>query len=220
LSSSWRKNRRSISLCESSPKASDDVPSSTQSFGAAVAVMKLIQDRSEKRMMQHCETSFTNTMRAVLKGLGNATMASIKGIPPCDIITFDVRFKSGEQICVPLVLDRWIQYLPSMKVMMTRHTAHETEVLMDVADPAFLPWHSHSEAEVVHVIRGRMIDLATNRVYGPGECWEIPAEVFHRAQFDAGTLCRVVCRPPLLDSTRRPIQMEEIQNAFQYEESV
>jgi quercetin dioxygenase-like cupin family protein len=185
--------------------------------GAAVAALKFIQDRSEKRMIETCETHFTNTMRAVLKGLGNATMAAIKGIPPEDIITFDVRFKSGEQVCVPLVLDRWIQYLPSMKVMMTRHTETMTEVLMDVADPAFLPWHSHSEQESVTVIRGRMIDLATNIIYEAGETWEIPAEVFHRAQFDAGTLCRVVCRPPLIDSTRRPIKMTEIENAFEYE---
>jgi quercetin dioxygenase-like cupin family protein len=186
-------------------------------MGAAIAAMKFFQDRAEARLKEHCNTTMANSMRAVIKSLANSMLLKIKGMDPLEIITFDVRFKSGEQVCVPLVMKQWIQYLPSMSVMLTRHTEHETEVLMDVTDPAFLPWHSHSEAEIVTVLRGRMIDLATGNIYNPGDSWVIPAEIFHRAQFDAGTLCRVVCRPPLLDSTRRAVNMAEIEHAFEYE---
>jgi len=185
--------------------------------GAAVAALKYLQDRSEKRMIAHCENAMTNTMRAVLKGLATSTMRQIKGMNPTEVISFDIRLKSGEQVCVPLIMRHWIQYLPSMAVMMTRHTEKETELLMEISDPAFLPWHSHSEAESVTVIRGRMVDLATGHVYKSGETWEIAAEVLHRAQFDAGTLCQVICRPPLLDSTRRAIDMDTIHHAFDYE---
>jgi quercetin dioxygenase-like cupin family protein len=185
--------------------------------GAAVAALKYIQDRSEKRMIEHCERAMNNTMRAVLKGLANATLRQIKDISPADIISFDVRLKSGEVLCVPLIMRQWIQYLPSMALMLTRHTDTETEFLMEVTDPAFLPWHSHSELEAVTVIRGRMIDLQTAVAYAPGETWEIPPEVFHRAQFDAGTLCRVLCRPPLLDAARRPIDLAHMEEAFDHE---
>jgi quercetin dioxygenase-like cupin family protein len=185
---------------------------------ALVAAMKFIQDRSEKRIKRHQEATIHNTMRDVLRSLAAQTMRQIEGIPPEKIFSLDVRLRSGEQIHVPLLAKTWIQYLPSLSLMLIRSCKTETEMLMDVLEPAFLPWHSHTESEAVTVIRGRMIDLQTGHIYGPGETWEIPAESWHRAQFDAGTLCRIIVRPPLETAATRPIDLSHMPSAFAYEE--
>jgi quercetin dioxygenase-like cupin family protein len=159
-----------------------------------------------------------NTMRAILRGLAAQTMRQIAGIPPEQIYSLDVRLRSGESLRVPLLEKTWVQYLPSLSLMLIRSGKEETEFLMDVTDPAFLPWHSHTGTETVTVIRGSMVDLTTARKYLPGETWEISAEQWHRAQFDAGTLCRVLIRPPLETAALHPIDLSHMEQAFAYED--
>jgi quercetin dioxygenase-like cupin family protein len=185
---------------------------------AALGLVKYWQDRSEKRIMRHQEATMANTMRAILRGLAAQTMRQIAGIPPEQIYSLDVRLRSGESLRVPLLEKTWVQYLPSLSLMLIRSGKEETEFLMDVTDPAFLPWHSHTGTETVTVIRGSMVDLTTARKYLPGETWEISAEQWHRAQFDAGTLCRVLIRPPLETAALHPIDLSHMEQAFAYED--
>jgi hypothetical protein len=183
----------------------------------ALGFVKFWQDRSERRIMKHQEQTMANTMRGILRGLAAQTMRQIAGVPAEQIYSLDVRLRSGECLRVPLLEKTWVQYLPSLSLMLIRSNKIETEFLMDVTDPSFLPWHSHTGTEEVTIIRGSMIDLSTGHRYAIGETWQIPAEQWHRAQFEAGTLCRVVLRPPLETAAVNPIDLSHMHQAFDYE---
>jgi quercetin dioxygenase-like cupin family protein len=187
-------------------------------LAGCLGLIKFWHTRTEKRVKAICESTLANSMRSVLRAIENQTNKLIEGVPAEEIYSFDVRLKSGDVLYVPLLLRTWVQYLPGMSVMLIRQSKHETEFLMEVANPAFLPWHAHTEAESVTVIRGHMLDLQTGMRYEEGMTWEIPAEEYHRAQFDAGTLLRIVCRPPLQNAVERPIDLTPLHKSFDYEE--
>jgi quercetin dioxygenase-like cupin family protein len=187
-------------------------------LGGSLALIRFWHTRTENRLKKLCETTMANSMRSILRAIEVQTNKLIDGVPKDEIYSFDVRLKSGDVLFVPLLLRTWVQYLPGMSVMLIKQGKHETEFLMEVESPAFLPWHAHTEAESVTVIRGHMIDLRTGTRYHEGDTWDIPAEEFHRAQFDAGTLLRIVCKPPLLNAIERPIDLSPIHKSFDFEE--
>jgi hypothetical protein len=183
-----------------------------------LAALRFLQDRSERRIKTHHEQTVATTMREVLREMARQTLRDIEGVPLREIYCLDVRLQSGRVMGIPMVLRRWVQYLPGLSLMLTRTDREETEFFMEVSSPSFLPWHSHEEQESIWVIRGWMTDMSSGKRYGAGEFWKIDPEAMHRAWFEAGTLCRVVVRPPLLTAKERPVDLRDMETAFDYEE--
>jgi quercetin dioxygenase-like cupin family protein len=176
----------------------------TAFFGIVVALGKVFcQLKSLKR-----ELAMTRT--DLLEGHGIAITKQYERKDKRTYVTLDYRMDGIAQcLRIPLSFDEITEPLDGMRLQLVEHSKKETVYSVSTIGHHALVrfhWHYHEEMEIVQVVKGKVTDVQTGRIYKPGEIWVIDPNVRHIADFDEA-FCLCTVRPPLPYAETHPIML-------------
>jgi hypothetical protein len=176
-------------------------------------VVRFWQSRIDRKFTQLVK----NTREEVLRAIGAAIEHQFANIDKATYVTLDYRMDGDSPKClrIPLSMNRVTECLQGMRLQLVDHSRLETVYSVSTLGhhaPIRLHWHYHNESETVQVIRGRVTDVQTGRIYMPGEIWAIEGGSRHAADFDGYALCTV--RPPLPWASSHPIDLDDISRVY------
>ena len=180
--------------------------------GLILAIIKYLHSRIDKRIVL-----LEVTAKKILAASGAQVRRQIEGVDPRTFVTLDYQMDGIDQpLRIPLLFDKVITPLPGLRLQLLDHDRKRTKyslVTLGHNAPVRLHWHYHDEEETVRVAEGRMIDVPTGKVFGPGEVWTLAAGVRHTVDFD-NVVCIVTVIPPLPSAHDAPATLESIERVY------
>jgi hypothetical protein len=180
--------------------------------GLILGIVKYLHSRIDKRI-----AVLEVTAKKILAASGAQVRRQIEGVDPRTYVTLDYQMDGVEHpLRIPLLFYKVIEPLPGFRLTLLDHDKKRTVyslVTMGHNAPLRLHWHYHDEEESVQVIRGRMTDVATGKVYLPGDTWTLAAGVRHTVDFD-NVFCVVTVVPPLAFAYDSPATLDSIERVY------
>jgi hypothetical protein len=180
--------------------------------GLILGIIRYLHTRIDKRI-----AVLEVTAKKILAAAGAQVRRQIEGVDPRTFVTLDYQMDGVEQpLRIPLLFDRVITPLPGFRLQLLDHDRKRTIyslVTLGHNAPLRLHWHYHDEEETVQVIKGRMTDVATGKVFLPGDTWTLAAGVRHTVDFD-NVVCIVTVIPPLPSAHDAPATLDSIERVY------
>lgn len=157
------------------------------------------------------------TRSDVLEAFASTVEKQFADLEKSAYVTLDYRMDGDIQcLRIPLHFSRVTEPLQGMRLQLVEHSKKETVYSVSTIGhhaPVRFHWHYHEEMEVVQVVKGKVTDVHTGKIYGPGEIWVIDPGLRHIADFsEAFCLCTV--KPPLPFASQHPIQLHGIGGVY------
>ena len=151
----------------------------------------------------------------VLRILKKQIEGQISGLDPESYYTHDIHFTNGISLAAPMIPNVEITIAENLTISVTNHNCECTTLALKSTGSAYLPPHFHRHAsELIEIRSGSITHMETGRTYNAGEVWFIPVDVPHSAVFAPDTFALISCRPPLLTAKERPVNLDQMEEAF------
>lgn len=149
----------------------------------------------------------TATMQRLMASKMKDRAASLS---PDRYFTLDLKFKTGQQLKVPMFIGEPVEVAENITIAVSAHTKERTIATLQCHGIGVIPSHRHEpNMEILEVKEGTVTHLETGRIYTAGESWEIAAGEFHSAMFHDAVVI-ITYRPPLHTAKEQPMNLDAI----------
>lgn len=155
----------------------------------------------------------TANMQKLVRGVLEAEAAKRD---PESYYTLDVHFEDGDlTLVVPMFPFHEVIVSENIRMAVIDHNKDKTTLVLRCHGFGSLPRHHHAHTcETIEVRSGFVMDIETQKRYGPGDTWVIPQGVVHSAIFQ-DCVCIITHKPPLPTAKQRPVNLNLMGTLFQ-----